>query len=76
MKGATAIKASDKRFYMDTFKSEECLCGRTKQPRRSFCYHCYNALPADMQRALYQPFGGGYEEAFEDACAWLQTEVW
>ena len=67
---------AERKFYLDTFKSDECLCGRSKKPRFAFCYQCYKKLPPDMQRALYKPFGGGYEQAFEAACKWLQSEVW
>lgn len=70
------MKPSDKKFYLEQFKSEECLCGRTKKPRFSFCYRCYKALPGDMQKDLYQPFGNGYEEAFDEACQFLQMGVW
>jgi hypothetical protein len=69
-------KASDRAFYVETLKSEECLCGRVKKPGNSFCFRCYKELPADMQKALYRKMGDGYEEAFEEAVAWLQTEVW
>jgi hypothetical protein len=67
---------NDRAFYVETRKAEECLCGREKSSGRSFCYHCYKELPGDMQKALYRQIGDGYEEAFEDAVAWLQTEVW
>lgn len=67
---------NDRAFYIETRKAEECLCGREKSSGRSFCYRCYKELPGDMQRALYRKMGDGYEEAFEEAVAWLQTEVW
>jgi len=66
----------DRKFYLDMLVSDECLCGRSKQPRRTFCYRCFKALPYDMQKELYKRMGAGYEEAVESACAWLQTEVW
>jgi hypothetical protein len=64
-----AIK--DFKFYATELKSEECFCGKTKKPRMSFCYRCYKSLPGDMQKDLYQPLGNGYEEAYEEAVAWL-----
>jgi len=67
---------NDIKFYLESFKSDECLCERPKKPRFSFCYRCYKALPLDQQRALYQAFGGGYEQAFDEACQYLQSEVW
>ena len=61
----------DLKFYLDEFKSEECFCGKTKKARFSFCYGCYMSLPNEMQRALWRPFGRGYEEAYEEAVQWL-----
>lgn len=69
-------KQADRKFYLDMLRSDECLCERSKQPGRTFCYRCYKALPHDMQKDLYQRMGAGYEEAVEAACAWLQTEGW
>jgi hypothetical protein len=71
-----AKKINDRQFYLKMYKSEECLCERQKKAGFSFCYRCYKALPKDMQRALYQRMRDGYEEAFDEACQWLQTEVW
>ena len=67
---------SDLKFYIDCLKSDQCLCERSKKPGYSFCFRCYKALPADMQKALWQRMGFGYEEAFEAAAQWLQGEVW
>lgn len=61
----------DRKFYIDEFKSDECQCGAAKQPRRAFCYRCYSSLPADMAKALYKPFGSGYEGAYDEALEWL-----
>lgn len=69
-------QSQDLKFYLNALKSEECLCGRAKKPNNSFCFRCYKALPADMQKALYRRMGDGYEEAVDDACGYLQTEVW
>lgn len=55
-------------FYVNQLKSEECLCGKYKQPGFAFCYGCYKTLPKDHQRALYKKIGTGFEEAY-DACA-------
>lgn len=67
---------TDKKFYTAMLKSEECLCGREKRANNTFCYKCYKALPGDMQGALYQRIGDGYEEAVDEAVGHLQTEVW
>jgi len=61
----------DFRFYASELKSDECQCGRTKKPKMSFCYICYKSLPADMQKALYQRIGDGYEEAYDEAVVYL-----
>jgi hypothetical protein len=66
----------DLKFYLDTFKGNECLCGRGKQPKYWFCFRCYKALPHDMQRALWEKMGNGGRQAFEDAVKWLQEEIW
>ena len=62
---------SDRQFYIDQFKSEECQCGKSKKPRRSLCYACYMALPRHKQTALFQPIGNGYEKAYDEALTWL-----
>jgi len=61
----------DSEFYIEAFKSEECFCGRNKKSRMAFCYGCYKSLPHDMQKALYQRMGNGFEEAYEEAVKWL-----
>lgn len=58
-------------FYAGELKSEECQCRKTKQRGRSLCYHCYQALPDDMKKDLYQKLGDGYEKAYDDAVSWL-----
>ncbi|MBW1666739.1 MAG: hypothetical protein JRJ66_01570 [Deltaproteobacteria bacterium] len=63
-------------WYADELMSEECLCGRSKKRHYSFCYRCFKALPEDMQKALYQRIGEGYEEAFEEAVKWLDRNIW
>lgn len=63
--------SQDLQFYISEFRSEECQCGRTKQTRRSFCYQCYASLPPVKQKALFQKFGQGYEQAYDDALLWL-----
>jgi len=67
---------TDQAFYIQSLASNECLCGRPKKPRNTFCYQCYQALPAEMQKALYLRLGDGYEEAVDEACQHLQQEVW
>jgi hypothetical protein len=61
-------------FYLNQLKSNECFCGGTKKPKMSFCYPCYKSLPNEMQRALYQRLGDGYEDAYEEACQFLMED--
>lgn len=65
----------DRQFYLSNLKGDECLCGRYKQPKYSFCHNCYYQLPLDMRMALFRPFAEGYIEAFEAAVGHLR-EYW
>lgn len=65
------MKKTDRLFYLNELKSEECQCGRSKRVRTTFCYMCWSKLPKHIQRALYKPIGRGYEEAREEAAAHL-----
>lgn len=62
---------NDHRFYIETLKGDECLCERWKRRGMAFCYGCYKKLPTEMQRALYQPIGRGFEGAYNEAVAYL-----
>jgi hypothetical protein len=42
-------------------------CGGRKREKMSHCTKCYYALPSATRRALYQGFGDGYEEAYEES---------
>ena len=68
---AQGATEKDVRFYLQELQSEECQCGRWKKPGYSFCFICYRRLPRDMQRALYRRVFDGYEEAYEEAVAFL-----
>lgn len=59
------------REFMDT---KCCVCGGKKPPKNGFCSRCYYSLPKTMQRALWQRFLEGYEEAHEEAREWLEQE--
>jgi hypothetical protein len=66
------MNADDVQFYIDQLKSNGCYCGAAKQRGRSFCYSCYMALPKDLRGALWKRMLCGYEEAYEEACQWLE----
>ncbi len=70
------MRPEDLKFYIDLLKSEECLCGRTKQARKAVCWSCWKALPQEHQKALYRRIGQGFEEAYEEAVQWLQLYQW
>lgn len=61
-------------FYLKELRSEGCMCGKTKKSAFSFCWTCYQKLPADMQKALYRKMGKGYEQAYDAANAFLTGE--
>lgn len=65
-----------KRFYYDELMSNGCACGKAKKRKQSFCYFDFKSLPDDMQKALYRPIGNGYEEAYDEAVAYLEMNVW
>ena len=48
-------------------------CGGKKKAKMSHCRNCYFALPSTLRKALYQPFGGGYEEAYEESLSYLEV---
>ena len=64
-------KQDDLKFYCKTRESNECSCGRGKQPRMWFCFQCYKSLPVDMQRALWNPITKEAIEAYEKALKYL-----
>jgi len=70
-RGNAGQRGKDQRWYMEQYKSDECLCGRPKARRYAFCFRCYASLPRDMQRALWRRFGQGYEEAYDAAAVYL-----
>ena len=61
----------DIKFYLKELQSEECQCGKPKNKGFSFCYGCYKSLPIEMQRALWQQIGAGYEDAYDQALKYL-----
>jgi len=61
----------DQQFYIEEFESEECQCGRSKRPTNAFCFMCYSSLPSDMQKALWQKIGDGFEQAYDEALKYL-----
>ena len=42
-------------------------CGKDKDHGKSHCRTCYYKLPVPLRWKLYNGFGRGYEEAFEES---------
>jgi len=53
----------------------ECACGSPKIPRQSFCRACYYLLPPRLRRPLYKRIGEGYEQAYDEAAAFLRSRA-
>ena len=54
--------------------SELCpACGGDKTRNYPLCRGCYEALPADVRRALYASRHRGYQQAMRDALTALGT---
>lgn len=34
-------------------EGDQCRCGKAKLPRRAFCGPCYQSLPVEMRKPLY-----------------------
>ncbi len=65
----------DRKFIIQQFRSTECACGKRKDKNRAFCYKCYTSLPKEKRRSLWEVFGRGFEEAYDDCVAWLE-DTW
>ena len=65
-------RAKDRAWYLKELRSDECFCGREKDPGKSFCWRCYKRLPRDLQAALYGRIGNGYEGAYDEAAEWME----
>lgn len=53
--------------------STTCRCGNRKDLTASFCRWCYPLLTDDLRRRLYRR--SGYEEAYEEAVAFLDEAL-
>lgn len=52
-------------------KGQVCRCGADKNAGNTFCLKCYYSLPKPLRAALYQRVGEGYEQAYEEAVAYM-----
>jgi hypothetical protein len=70
----TELSMNRRREILESLGSTTCgACGGPKQPRMSHCSTCYYALPQYMRKALYQRFGEGYEQAYEESLVYLKN---
>jgi hypothetical protein len=53
---------------------KKCRCGAAKGKGKTFCQRCYFSLPQNLREALYRRIGEGYEEAYAQAVAVLDTK--
>lgn len=68
----TELTRERRREILESLGSTTCgACGKSKRPKMSHCRSCYYALPPKMRSALYQGFGAGYEEAYEESLSFL-----
>jgi hypothetical protein len=56
---------------LDELIGQTCRCGSSKAMKQTFCRRCYYALPAALRNALYREMGYGYEQAYDEAVAYL-----
>lgn len=68
------IESPKQRAFREFMSTKCCVCQRNKPAKNGFCSRCYYSLPKAMQRALWQRFLEGYEEAHEVARNWLKQE--
>jgi len=59
---------------LEALRAAKCDCGRAKRSGQSFCSRCYYSLPESTRKDLYLGWGGGYEEAWDEARDFLRQE--
>jgi len=64
---------SSARELIQELRGVVCRCGREKHSGETFCKACYFRLPPLLRRALYKRVGEGYENAYAEACGFLDT---
>lgn len=67
--------SSRDRELLSELASVECLCGIPKEPKRTFCKKCYYRLPPRMRAALYLKLHEGYQQARDEAAAYLRGRM-
>ncbi|HWT00227.1 MAG TPA: hypothetical protein VN256_08265 [Pyrinomonadaceae bacterium] len=60
------ISDERRRQILESLGSAVCeACGGPKEPKLSHCGSCFYRLSPAIRKALYLPFGKGYEHAYE-----------
>jgi len=59
------------RALLDELVGQVCRCLAPKAMKQTFCRRCYYRLPVALRNALYREMGHGYEEAYDQAVAFL-----
>ena len=65
------MKSGDQQ-YLEELSGDTCHCGAGKARNQTFCTTCYFKLPREMRARLYKRMGHGYEEAVDEAKAYLK----
>jgi len=64
----------ESREIFAAFSGTECSgCADKKQRHHAFCKSCYRQLPRSLQKALWQRFGSGFEQAYMASLSWFRT---
>ena len=64
----TDISLERRKQILNSLSSTHCEgCGSAKDRSKSHCRTCYFKLPKDLRSRLYNSFGRGYEEVFEES---------
>jgi hypothetical protein len=58
----------------DALLCKRCRCSHRKVAGQTFCKDCYYALPDQMREDLSKKIMAGYEEAYQRACDFLDTQ--
>jgi len=56
-------------------RETRCVCGAAKEKGKSFCLHCFVALPIEMRRQLVQKTREEYATAYDEAKDFLRIET-
>lgn len=62
-------------YYAEYLKGRSCQCGEQKITGRALCTFCDRKIPVWIKQGLYKDLGEGFEQAFEDACRWLNFQI-